>query len=191
MTSKDSFDGDFKTPKGMSIIASVGTGKSKKINYFENENLLFKENSKMLIVFNECGHMGSKEFEFDIWGNAHKFGLKKEQIKKRDGTSIAEGICPKCYFEKLKQVAIRCCLCGYGILPDDGIALYHKDSNGINSEVATFVGESAIGCLLWDCCPSGGFFAGYWTFNGFKPAFEGQTGAERAFSTRKIIVSNI
>jgi hypothetical protein len=56
-------------------------------------------------------------------------------------------------------------------MPGDGVALYGKGSTGIH-ESATILddGVSAVGCLRWDCCPSGGFFAGSWTEEGFKPA---------------------
>jgi hypothetical protein len=86
----------------------------------------------------------------------------------------------------MKKSAIRCCLCGYGIVEGDGVALYHKNSSGINKEVATFVGDSVVGCLLWDCCPSGGFYAGNWTLDGFKPRFGGRTAAEESFHSGQV-----
>lgn len=179
------------SPEGMGVEVSVGGSKSKRPNFFKDETITFKETSDTVAIFNECGHKCSIGFEFNIWGNVNGLKLKSERVKKVNGIETAEGLCPKCYFEKLKQTAIRCCLCGYAILPSDGIALYHKNSNGINKKVATFIGDSAVGCLLWDCCPSGGFFAGHWSFEGFKSAFDGQTGAEKAFSTGKVVIGNI
>ena len=76
----------------------------------------------------------------------------------------AGSVCPNCAIEK----AISCCFCGKQIYPGSPVALYGKDSGGINWEKATKVGDNAIGCLNMDCCPSGGFFAGYWTTEGFR-----------------------
>ncbi|PJE51318.1 MAG: hypothetical protein COV29_01015 [Candidatus Yanofskybacteria bacterium CG10_big_fil_rev_8_21_14_0_10_36_16] len=180
------------SPEGMGVLASVGGNKLERPNFFKNNTVTFKETSNKSVTFSECGHQCSLGFEVSIWGNIHGFKFKDERIKKMNGIETAESICPKCYFEKLKQAAIRCCLCGYGILPGDGVALYHKSSKGVNKGVSTFVDDSAVGCLLWDCCPSGGFYAGYWTFEGFKSAFgDNSTGAEKAFTTGQIVSGNI
>ena len=77
----------------------------------------------------------------------------------------SESVCPKCAFEN----AIKCCFCSKKIYPGSPVAVYAISSRGINWEVAVKLDEhQVIGCLRSDCCPSGGFFAGYWTVNGFQ-----------------------
>lgn len=183
--------GGLVSPEGLRVAASVGGEKSERPNFFDNETIEFKEVSEFVLTFNECGHRGPREFKFDIWGNTHTYTLKPELIKQVDGAEATNGYCPRCFFEEMKKAAIRCCLCGHAILPGEGVALYHKNSKGVNKNVATYVGDSAIGCLLWNCCPSGGFFAGYWTFDGFKPVFGGETASGRALSSGEMIISDV
>lgn len=180
------------SPGGLGIMASVGNHKSEKLDFFGDETVTFTEIPGQTLMFKECGHQGARAFKFNIWGSINGFELNGEQIKREKGVDTSETLCPKCYFEKIKSATIRCCLCGSAILPGQGVALYHKNSRGINKKVATFVNDNAVGCLLWDCCPSGGFFAGHWTFDGFKSAFnDGQTAVEKAFATGKAVVVNI
>ena len=177
--------------EGLGVSVSVGGRKSERPNFFDNETLSFEEVPEHSLMFKECGHEGAQEFKFNIWGNARGKKLKDKCIKQENGVATTDGICPKCYFEKIKKATIRCCLCGNAILPGDGIALYHKSSENIRADTATFVGDSAVGCLLWDCCPSGGFFAGHWTFEGFESAFDVQSAAGKAFSTGQPVITNV
>ncbi len=116
----------------------------------------------------------------------------KKEISLLDDLDVLEEP-PQIYIflEEMKQSAIRCCLCGYGILPGDEVALYHKKSKGIKKDIATFIEDGAVGCLLWDCCLSGAFFAGHWTSQGFRPAFsEGRTAGEEAVSRESPMIIN-
>lgn len=179
---------ELMTPGGMSSVASAGGSTSEKPNFFNDETVSMQEISDSPLLFKACGHYGAQRFAFAIWGNKQTLELKDELITQENGTATAKGECPKCFFENAKQFSIRCCLCGYAILPGDGVALYYKSSKGINRETATFINDNAVGCLLWDCCPSGGFFAGHWTFGGFQSAFDGKTAAEKVFSDSEPIV---
>ena len=108
-------------------------------------------------IFKECGHAGSLQAKIEIWGK--ELGPAPDRL------------CPVCLFVFLKSHTIRCAMCGCGIIPGEAVALYHKSSGGLHLDKATFVRESVIGCLLWDCAPTGAAFAGHWTENGFKSAF--------------------
>jgi hypothetical protein len=172
------------------VVASQGTT-AEEPNFFNNETVNLEEISRPTLMFERCGHYGSKKFRFNIWGNSRIAELKNKFVTKKNGKRVADGLCPKCFFEKMKESAIRCCLCGYGILPYDEVALYHKKSVGIKKGVATFIGNRAVGCLLYDCCLSGAFFAGHWSFEGFKPTFsDGRTALEEAVSSKSIVMIN-
>jgi hypothetical protein len=106
-----------------------------------------------------CGHVARRAFTVTIFG------------RRRRGTIHQKELCPECLIEDLKKQAIRCVRCGSTIMPGDPVSLYHHSSPGLHVEVATKVDDQTIGCLGWDCCPSGAFFAGHWTEDGFKGAF--------------------
>lgn len=126
----------------------------------------------------QCGHTGPKTFRLNMWGLESKEFAQKER-------------CPSCFLERFKQYSIRCVLCGLPIFPGEAVALYHESGGKLRREIGTKVKDSYLGCLRWDCCPSGGFFAGHWTEEGFRPGFpDGLTSAELAFKTGKIVVSN-
>jgi hypothetical protein len=181
------------SPGGMSVFVSVGGSESERPDFFNNNTVEFEELPGRMVLFKKCGHDSSPKLRLNIWGNASEAELEDKFITKEGGRAVAENdVCPKCFFEEVKKSAIRCCLCGYAILPGDGVALYRKDSEGVHKDIATFVGDSAIGCLLWDCCPSGGFFAGHWTSDGFKSLFpDNRTAVEEAFCSKKIVKGDI
>ncbi len=131
----------------------------------------FKPTSKLTAKFTECGHRGPLSFELMIFGKEYAYKISSEHIKKVSGEDTVGGPCPSCFAEHARQHAIRCCLCGLVIMPGDGVAFYHKDSEGIKKEFAEFVRVGAIGCMRWECCPSGGFYSGNWTTEGFRSAF--------------------
>lgn len=132
-------------------------------------------------IANECGHDGPQ------WYQLNMFGLVSDKID--DGKH-----CPDCLINQLRQHVIRCSLCGLPIFPGNGVALYHESSEGLkHKDVSVRVGESYIGCLRWDCCPSGGFFAGHWSEDGFKPAFQGpdDTVIAEVMRTGQPVIRNI
>ena len=173
------------TPGGMSILASSSSEEEprERLNFFQDTTIECKDASKPSITFTECGHTGAESVEVNLWGRVEALSVRDEHIKDQGGIKTIEGECLQCSFEKAKNSAIRCCLCGYAIIPGDAVAAYRKSSPAINQEVATFVGDNALGCLLWDCCPTGGFFAGHWTAEGFRPAFDEGTAADSTFSS--------
>ncbi|MEK7181089.1 MAG: hypothetical protein AAB738_02005 [Patescibacteria group bacterium] len=81
----------------------------------------------------------------------------------------------------------RCARCGLVILPGMAVALYGQESEGLRLDIATNIDGAIIGCMRWDCCPSGGFLAGHWSEQGFQPLFQGQTGAEVSAGTNTIV----
>jgi len=135
----------------------------------------------------ECGHRHPERFMIDLYGM--KIGLNEEGLAERK-------LCANCHLVKLKSATIRCAKCGFVIMPGDGVALYCYDRKLFKKTGwITFVGEgrekSVIGCLRWDCCPSGGFFAGHWTGDQFQSAFAGGSAAAEAMRTGQVVVSNI
>ncbi len=130
-----------------------------------------------------CGHDGPTRFKMDFWG---------EPIGQGDASEKMPPKCQECLIAEIRLDLIRCCLCGYSIGPGDKVALYNY---GTFRTDATKVGEGEraqfVGCLRSDCCPSGGFFGGHWTRDGFKPAFEGGgCMAAEVMRTGKTIVVN-
>lgn len=179
------------TPEGMSITASVGPKRKKRSFVYSVAEL--KEIGKPTLLFTKCHHYGTQAADVNLYGQQLHRKIPRAEVKKINATLITvDDLCLWCDFEELKKVSIRCCFCGYAIKPGDPVALYGKNSKGLNESTTTLVDDSAVGCLLWDCCPSGGFFAGYWTKNGFKSAFDcGHTSAEEVFASEQIQIVNL
>lgn len=110
-----------------------------------------------------CGHRGPKMFKLDVYGSHTKPFEQKDE-------------CPDCVLARYRKHVIKCALCGLHIVPGEGVALYSPGPD-MHQEYATRVGDSVIGCLRWDCCPSAGFFAGNWSEVGFKSRFGGEVTA--------------
>ena len=138
-----------------------------KLNFFDRTTNCHEVGGQK-IFFTECGHVYAKIVRCDYWGNERTLTCKDEFIQTIDGAHRAEAECGRCRFEKLKSAAIRCALCGVGIIPGDAVALYDKTSGGINKEFATYLGDSVLGCVLQGCGLAAAL-AGKWTFNGFEP----------------------
>ncbi|OGY25291.1 MAG: hypothetical protein A2Z11_02920 [Candidatus Woykebacteria bacterium RBG_16_43_9] len=105
-----------------------------------------------------CGHSSSlrgqvREGEHDLSWNLILTPWK-----------AAGSVCVRCAI----AASIDCCSCPGKIYPGDPVALYGLRSEGIDWERATRVVESVVGCLRWNCCPCGGFYAGNWTTDGFQ-----------------------
>lgn len=106
-----------------------------------------------------CGHTGPRAYKIRIWGT---------ELKPNPQNS--EKLCPDCDLEKLQEVAIRCCFCGFPILPGRAVALYNAGSIAEKDYPITVLdGTYAVGCMRMDCCPSGGFFSGYWNGRDIDP----------------------
>ncbi len=165
---------DVSTPSGLKVAVSAGPAR-KKLPQSEDECRIVRQMDAQRDY--NCGHSGAEQFVVSI------YGLHTKEVDQKER-------CPDCFLEWMKGMCIRCALCGLPIFPGEGVALY-GGGGGLRLDIATRVGDSVIGCLRWDCCPSGGFFAGHWTEDGFKPAFDGETGAEKAFSTESMVVGNV
>lgn len=133
-----------------------------------------------------CGHGGPEKFNIDFFGDCMKPNFKgKEKLRE----------CPTCRLMDLKKLTIRCAACRLSILPGEGVAIYLNDEH-FDQTIAHKIQEGdvvrVLGCLRMDCCPTGGYFAGHWTEQGFKPAFdEGRSAASEAFTTGKVVISNV
>ena len=126
----------------------------------------------------DCGHTGPDRFSIDL------YGLESEPFTDRKK-------CPNCRVEEAKSVVIRCALCGLPILPGESVAVYDERNELPYKAVAYKQEAFYLGCLRWDCCPSGGFYAGTWTGVSFEPAFEDSaTAAEEAFTTGRTVIGN-
>ncbi len=124
-----------------------------------------------------CGHDASKTFRVSFYGQVSK--LFKRARK-----------CPDCFIAEVSPHVIRCVLCGDPIFPGDGVALYAPD-NTMRLDIATTLPDGqVIGCMGWDCCDCGAFFAGNWSVEGFVPRFGGRTAGQEAMATGNTIVVN-
>jgi len=128
-----------------------------------------------------CGHEGHTEYV------GHFYGLEleptKEALKSREK-------CPQCVADAMRDVTIHCALCGLPIFPGEPVALYAGPKKAFRKEpgwVTKHDGQ-AVGCLRWDCCPSGGFFAGHWDGERVRSAFAGGSAAGEALRTGQVIV---
>lgn len=157
------------SPQGMKVVASSRKAESRKTSTDEFEVSavgFFKRR-------HACGHRGARKFKLMTYGEETKWISQKER-------------CPDCFLAYAKELIIRCALCGFPIVPGAPVVLYWHGSDPIRKD-ATRVDDHVMGCLRWDCCPSGGFFAGHWTGRGFAPAFPGgRTIAEQALATGEI-----
>lgn len=129
----------------------------------------------------QCSHSGWKAFRVSFWGE--EIAPAPEFIEKREK-------CPDCMLEEALRVTIRCALCGFIIGPGDHVALYHDDGS-FKTEWVSRHGEAAIGCMRWDCCPSGGFHAGKWDGKQFVPAYEHGSAAAQALATGEVVIANL
>lgn len=132
----------------------------------------------------ECGHRHAERFTVNIFG---------EPITFTDAGYAIRELCAECFLARLRTGLIRCALCGFPIMPGDPVAVYGNNKKLFKKEWMTTVGEGkdedkgVIGCLRWDCCPSGGFFSGHWMGDHYVPAFEGGNIADEVFRTGQAV----
>lgn len=126
-----------------------------------------------------CGHMAWKKFFMNFWGE-----------RQYPARHVFRGrrLCPDCALEIFRRESIRCVLCGLAILPGHPVACY-GGGEGLRTDIATRTDKGDwLGCLRWNCCPSGGFFAGHWNGKKFIGAFdEGRAAAAEVFATGKAV----
>lgn len=132
-----------------------------------NENFQVIQKSERLVRW-KCGHDFAEKFAYSIYGET--LNPREQVFKKRER-------CGDCMLNVLSPVVIRCGLCGHHILPGEGIALYVDTKDFVHREWITFHDKQVVGCLRWDCCPSGAYFAGHWGGDHVDLAFAGGLGA--------------
>ncbi len=108
-----------------------------------------------------CGHEDADRFDLELYGERQRFN---------DAYFKDKPYCGDCLLKFVMEGSIRCAACGLIIRDDDPVALY-SSGDGLGRYPSTLVDGQYVGCMRWDCCPSGGFFSGHWTSQGFKPLF--------------------
>ncbi len=128
----------------------------------------------------KCGHTAHERFTLDFYGI---------EAAPTDERLAERADCPDCEIERVRRTSIRCALCGHVILPGEPVALYVDDRKLFKKEAwKTLADGHVVGCMRWDCCPSGGFFSGHWTPQGFRPAFAHGSAVAEVFATGKAII---
>ena len=149
-------DPDIVGPAGERVVVSVGP-ECRSLPTPHDTVSLVQQSAETVLC--ECGHHGPASYSIDAYGTVFS-GINNHRW------------CPDCLIFMFQEKATRCALCGHVICPGDGVALYGDDSGALTyKHVSTKVGDAFVGCMRWDCCPSGGFFAGHWTEEGFQSAF--------------------
>jgi hypothetical protein len=99
-----------------------------------------------------CGHTGPRHFVLRIWGR--EIGVAPKAAGKH---------CPDCSLKELQSQSFRCCLCSLAVIPGNPVAVY--DAGSIQPKGFEFkvIEGYALGCMDWNCCPTGGFYGGNWT----------------------------
>jgi len=144
--------------------------------------IIFVANSTELIDY-DCGHEGPVDFDYDIFGE--RVDTDTDKLREEHDR------CPECIVVEMREIIIRCVLCGHAILPGSPVAVY-AGGKGMRKKIAVRAPDGGyIGCMRWDCCPSGGFFAGHWTGKDFRPAFEHGSAAAETFATGEVVSGNI
>lgn len=152
---------------------------SQRPSVFTDEEFVLEAKNTKEVNYN-CGHKGPYKFTLMILGE--DCTPKKKYFKDRP-------FCPDC----IRSVIIRCALCGNPIFPGSPVARY-GDMKDFKGEWKTYADEEetvVIGCMGWDCCPSGGFFSGHWTGEYIDSPFEYGSVAAEAFATGKVVSGTI
>lgn len=142
---------------GLSVFASVGPPRMPLVPDHDPSVIdwILEPNRPDIRITRGCGHKGPFWFRLRVYGTT----LKSTRKTRREQ-------CPDCQVEELKQVAIRCCVCGLAIIPGDEVAEYDAQSLTPKDYEFPVIEGAAVGCMRYDCCPSGGFFCGHWNGDG-------------------------
>lgn len=131
-----------------------------------------------------CGHDAPARFRHDFYGTVRE--PKDEVFEEKED-------CGDCMLALNERFVIRCVLCGHAIFPGEPVAAYGDDRR-FKKTWKTYADEErtvVIGCMRWDCCPSGGFFSGTWTGRGIKSPFKTGSAAGDAFAAGEPVFVNI
>jgi hypothetical protein len=128
----------------------------------------------------KCGRMAPQRFVLSIFGERTRVISSKKSG------------CPECVTKELTASVIRCALCGLPIWPGQAVGLYSISLNKrlLRLNIATKVGDNAIGCMRWNC-GEGAAFAGHWTGEEIQLAFGGKTFLEHTWEKGEVTVANI
>lgn len=101
--------------------------------------------------------------------------------------------CMLCRFKDQFEAAITCAYCDDVIFRGDPVSTYFPASELPEGfmEHATRTPMGFVGCMGWDCCPTGGFFAGHWVGNGVRSPFSTGTAATEALHSGDMVISDI
>lgn len=169
---------DLQTVEGLKVEASVGGSDDASAPQAQHDEIRWLPATEELHDY-PCGHRAPKFFDYDIFGRIIQTRRDEPAPK-----------CPDCILAEMASVFCRCALCGQVIHPGEPVALY-APSRKFRREWVTEVKAGVIGCLGWDCCPSGGFFAGHWLKGKFRPAFgNGLSSAAQALATGQVVCGN-
>ena len=169
-----------RSPMGMSIVGSSGDGKEER-KMATSDEIKLVDCSKETRQFS-CGHEGPISFNYDIYGD--HIETDKESLSQSEK-------CGDCIVAEMKKDIIQCCFCGQPIFPGSQVALY-GGGKGIRKKWTTKHKGSAIGCMAWECCPSGGFFGGIWTGETVNSPFNvGLTAAEAVFVSGETVIGRV
>jgi hypothetical protein len=157
------------TPNGFGISATDGKPQSRILVSTDTCEIEFSPGENNNKDY-KCGHSAPGKYFINLYGD-------------RFGEFDDEQDCPDCLLVKILAVTIRCALCGLPIVPGRPVAVYSPRSKGLRLDIATRDGNSVLGCMRWDCCPSGAFYAGHWTGTALKSAFEEETLVQQVIAT--------
>ena len=124
-----------------------------------------------------CGHQGIGLFKVNLYGG--------DEIAPNENVLCKRLKCPNCMVIELLAKTIRCARCGLAIMPGEGVAKYSRAK--YDPEYATVDGDCVIGCLRWECCPSGGYIVGNWNGEKIVPLYGGKTVTAHVLSRGRII----
>lgn len=122
----------------------------------------------------DCGHTDFGYFEMSVYGNVC---TPKGEMPRH--------LCRQCSREAVRHNQ-RCSQCGSPISIGDPIVLY-PEANPLRTWHAAYVEINGhrqyLGCLDWDCCPSGGLLAGHLTRDGARFLFGGESAVAHTLKT--------
>ncbi|MBI4435735.1 hypothetical protein HY630_03620 [Candidatus Uhrbacteria bacterium] len=145
-----------------------------------------------------CGHTVWRVEHLMLHGKV--LFTSKPNFEQHDGllawlrrTSVP-GQCTACRFVAEFQGAIECAYCHEVIFPGDPVSTYSPMADELPEGFearATRTCNGFVGCMGWECCPTGGFFSGEWTAEGIRTGFATGTAAGDAFKGGGIVSATI
>ncbi len=134
----------------------------------EDEKFTVTEECKVEPVGEEtaaykCGHEGPTAAVFNLYGQT--YGCNPAALVGREK-------CPACLNAEGLKGVIRCCCCGFAILPGSGVVRY-ADPSSYRKEWTTIDGGAAVGCMRQNCCENPFGVSGTWNGKEVESVFGG------------------